>query len=87
MLDLVETEIETLQICEFVEAFDVADEVIVEVEFDERLRDVGGERDPLDLILSETETLAKSAQLHIDQPVKWVHVKRVQLKENKEKRD
>lgn len=61
MLDLIEAEVEARQVFELVEAFNVRDEVIVEVEFEERLRDVGGERDPMDLVLSQTETLCQSA--------------------------
>ena len=44
MLDLIETQIQTGQVMEIVQALDVRDEIVVEIEVDEVLRDFRWER-------------------------------------------
>lgn len=53
MFNLVEAQIEQRQIGQVVEAFDVTDQVVVEIEFPEGCAEGGGEFDAADLVLAE----------------------------------
>lgn len=53
MLNLVVTQVETGEIMEVVQALDMRNEVIVEIEVDQLLRDFRRECDSVDLILTE----------------------------------
>lgn len=53
MFNLVEAQIEQRQIGQVVEALDVTDKVVVEIEFPEGCAEGGGEFDAADLVLAE----------------------------------
>lgn len=57
MLDLIVTQVETGEIMEVIQALDMRNEVIVEIEVDQVLRDFWRERDSVDLILTEAYSL------------------------------
>lgn len=54
MLYLIVTQVETSEIMEVVQAFDMRNEVIVKIKVDQLLRDFRRECDSVDLILAET---------------------------------
>lgn len=54
VLDLVEAEVQTRQVARVLEAFDVRDEVVVEVELGQGLGDVRGQCDARYLVLAKT---------------------------------
>lgn len=53
MLNLIITQVETGEIMEVVQALDMRNQVIVEIEVDQLLRDFRRKRDSVDLILTE----------------------------------
>lgn len=57
MLDLIVTQVETGEIMEVIQALDMRNEVIVEIEVDQVLRDFWRECDSVDLILTEAYSL------------------------------
>lgn len=64
MLDLIKAEVQTSQIAEIVEALDVRDEVIVEIQLGQIRGDARGNIDTGDLILAEAQSLRRYSALH-----------------------
>ena len=62
MLDLIETQIQTGQVMEIVQALDVRDEIVVEIEVDEVLRDFRWERNSWYLVLAKAYSLFSSSK-------------------------
>lgn len=65
MFDLIITQVETGEIMKVVQALDMRNEVVVEIEVDQVLRDFRRECDSVDLILTEAYSLFQAMLLNI----------------------